>query len=136
VQVWTLHGLSSTRADLEAVRNELRETRSKLQETRGSLAVVWQATKNLGEDRTERLGVLADSLRSVLARAEGEARLWQASYDNFDQRFADNDKAIRTVTNAMRSMYTRLEGQRSRLDVLERSDRTHTSAIDALSRTR
>jgi len=136
VQVWILHGLSSTRADLANVRSELNETRSELKETRSSLGVVWQATKGLGEDRTERLGLLADSLRGVLERAEGEARLWQASYASFNQRFADNDKAIRTMTSGMRSMYTRFEGQRSRLDALERSDRTHTFAIEALSRTR
>ena len=136
VQVWILHGLSSTRADLANVRSELKETRSELKETRSSLGVVWQATKGLGEDRTERLGLLADSLRGVLERAEGEARLWQASYASFNQRFADNDKAIRTMTSGMRSMYTRFEGQRSRLDALERSDRMHTSAIEALSRTR
>jgi hypothetical protein len=129
VQGWFLHRLSSMRADLANVRSELKETRS-------SLAVVWQATNRLGEDRTERIGLLADSLRGVLERAEGEARLWQASYASFDQRFADSDKAIRTMTSGMRSMYTRIEGQRSRLDALERLDRTHTSAIQALSRTR
>jgi hypothetical protein len=136
VQVWILHGLHSMRADLADVRSELKETRSSLKETRSSLGVVWQATQRLGEDRTERLGALADSLRGVLERAEGAARLWQASYDSLGQRFADSDKAIRTMTSGMRSVYTRLESQRSRLDALERSDRTHTSAIEALSRTR
>ena len=136
VQLWILHGQHRMRADLAHVRSELKETRSSLKETRNSLGVVWQATKNLGEDRSERIGVLADSLRVVLQRAEGEAQLWQASYASFGQRFADNDKAIRTVTNGMRSVYTRLEGQRSRLDALERSDRTHSFAIEALSRTR
>jgi hypothetical protein len=129
VQVRIIHGQSRMRAELADVRSELKETRS-------SLGVVWQATKNLGEDRSERIGVLADSLRGVLQRAEGEAQLWQASYASFGQRFADNDKAIRTMTSGMRSVYTRLEGQRSRLDALERSDRTHTFAIEALSRTR
>jgi hypothetical protein len=129
VQFRIIHGQSRMRAELADVRSELKETRS-------SLGVVWQATKNLGEDRSERIGVLADSLRVVLQRAEGEAQLWQASYASFGQRFVDNDRAIRTMTNGMRSVYTRLEGQRSRLDALERSDRTHTFAIEALSRTR
>jgi hypothetical protein len=129
VQGWILHRLSSMRAELAVVRNELKETR-------GSLGVVWQATNRLGEDRTERIGLLADSLRGLLERAEGDARLWLASYATFGQRFADNEKAIRSMTSGMRTLYTRLEAQRSRFDALERSDRTHTSAIEALSRTR
>jgi chromosome segregation ATPase len=127
MQAWFLRGLGK-------VRNDVAELNASLKETRNSLGVVWQATKRLDEDRTDRLSSLADSLRSVLDRAEGEARLWEASYSTFGQRLTHNDKAVQSVTNGMRAVYTRLEGQRSRIDALERSDRMHTTAVEALAR--
>ena len=127
VQLWIIHGLSAMRTDLADVRGKLKETRS-------SLAVVWQATTRLGEDHTERVSVLVDSLRGTLEQAQREAQFWQTNRAAYRKRLSDNDRAMRTMTNAWRTLYTRLEGQRYRLDALERTDRTHASAIEALNR--
>jgi hypothetical protein len=80
------------------------------------------------------VSALADSLRSALEQAQDEARLLEASRASYGKRLADNDKAMKTMTNGVRAVYTRLEGQRSRLDALERTDRAHTYQIEGLNR--
>jgi hypothetical protein len=131
VQGWTIHGLVRARKDLV-------EVDTRLAEARNSLGLVWESTKRLDADRMARLGSLADSIRAVLEYAQGEVRLWEATYANLGQKL---DANARNAASTMRVVNTRLDGfarmdqtQRSRLEALERQDRTHGSAFEALSR--
>jgi hypothetical protein len=131
VQGWTVHGLVRARKDLVDVDTRLAEARN-------SLGLVWESTKRLDADRMARLGSLADSIRAVLEYAQGEVRLWEATYANLGQQLEAN---ARNSAGTLRVVNTRLDGfaradqtQRSRLEVLERQDRTHITAFEALSR--
>jgi chromosome segregation ATPase len=131
VQGWLLHDL----------RGQLTDVSTRLEEAHSSLSLVWESTKRLDEDRMARLGLLADSIRSVFDYAKGEVRLWEASYANLGQRVDKNDNAIVKMASAMRTTNTRLDvfgradlSQRTRLDALERQSFTNSSAVEALSR--
>ena len=131
VQGWLLHDL----------RNQLGDVSTRLEEAHSSLSLVWESTKRLDEDRMARLGLLADSIRSVLQYAQGEVRLWEASYATLGQRIESNDNAIGKMANALRSASARADGfarmdnsQRTRLEALERQSLTNSSAVEALVR--
>lgn len=139
LQAWTIHRLARVRTDLSAAR-------ANLQEARGSLSMLWETTNRLDEDQLARLALLADSIRSVFAYAQGEIRLWEAAYYAQEQRLnehtgriARNGEAITRMTTALRTSNTRAdelarvdEAQHSRLDQLERQDRTQLSLLEVL----
>jgi len=130
-QGWLLY---ETRSDLNALRATVGQAQT-------SLGQVWESTKQLDADRMARLALLADSIRSVFDYAQGEVRLWEASYSTLGQRLDENVNTLTRMSNGMRSLNTRLEGfaradvaQRTRLEALERYDRTQSTAFEALAR--
>jgi uncharacterized coiled-coil protein SlyX len=141
LQAWTLHRLARVRTDLAVAG-------AGLEEARGSLGMLWATTNRLDEDQMARLALLADSIRSVFAYAQGEVHLWEAAYYAQEQRLgenagriASNGEAITRMATAVRTVNTRLDefarvdvAQRSRLDALERQDRTQGSLVEALAR--
>jgi DNA anti-recombination protein RmuC len=123
---------------LYKTRTELAHVNVKLDEARSSLGLLWQSTKRMDEDQVARLALLADSIRSVLGYAQGEVRLWEASFANLQQRI---DESGRGSTKELKSLSKRLDtfaradvAQRTRLEALERQDYMHSSAVEALSR--
>jgi chromosome segregation ATPase len=72
-------------------------------------------------------------------------RLWDAAYSTLENRVDENARTTArgdtAILKSMRGLNTRLEvaaradlAQRSRLDALERQDRTHSYAVEALLR--
>ena len=123
---------------LYKTRTELAHVNVKLDEARSSLGLLWQSTKRMDEDQVARLALLADSIRWVLGYAQGEVRLWEATYTTLQQRLDDGG---RTSTKALKALNTRIDGfaratlaARNRIDALERQDYMHSSAVEALVR--
>lgn len=102
------------------VRGDLADLRTRLEQSHSSLDQVSELAKGLDQDRMGRLGLLADSIRSVFDYAQGQVQLWS-------QRLDENDMARDGLERAD-------QAQRTRLDALERQDRTHSYAFEALSR--
>lgn len=140
VQGWTIQRLNTLRSDISAAG-------TRLEEARGSLAMLWATTNRLDEDQMVRLAMLADSIRSVFAYAQGEIRLWEAAYYAHDQRLRENAaritgnaEALTRLTTGLRAANNRVDdlasagaAQRSRLEALEREDQAHGSVLDRLA---
>src|SRR5262245_2678970 len=120
VQGWLYYG----------VRRDLGEQRTRLEQTHTELAQVWESAKGLDQDRMERLNLLADSLRSALDSAQSKVNQWEESYANLEQRLDTKFRSASTTSRTSRGDPAGL----SRLDALERQDRTHRYAFEALSR--
>lgn len=116
------------------VRGDLADLRTRLEQAHKSLGQVWESAQGLDQDRMGRLGLLADSIRSVFDYTQGQVQQWDTTYANLGQRLDENDNA-RGVVNTRLDGFARADQvQRSRLDALERNDRTHSFAFEALSR--
>jgi hypothetical protein len=115
------------------VRRDLAEQRTRLEQTNTELAQVWESAKGLDQDRMAQLALLADSLRSMLDSAQSKVELWEETYATMEQRLDDKYRSISTTSPAPRTSRSDPAGL-SRLDALERQDRTHRYAFEALSR--
>jgi hypothetical protein len=111
VQGWLLHG---ARRDLAALRKGL-------ELTHGSLGLVWESSKKIDQDWTGQLAQLNDSIRSMRDYTQIAVQ----------QRLEENERAVNTRLED----FTRGEQLRlARFDALERQDRVHSSAFEALLR--
>jgi hypothetical protein len=110
-----------------SVTRELAEQRSRLEQTNQALTQSWEATKGLDQDRMRSLAVLADSVRSELQATQDQARLWEKTYANLEQRM---DQRYRSLARVVRIDPL----GRARLEALERQDRTQRSALESLER--
>jgi hypothetical protein len=102
-----------------SVRAELADMHARVEQAHDALAQVWESAKGLDEDRMGQLTQLADSLRTAFDYAQLQAQQLDADHAN------GGNARLEGLENAV---------ERERMDALERRDRTHSMAFEALSR--
>jgi len=124
-QIWVV-------SELLGLRDRLAAERAELDQARISLGLLWEITERLDEEQIVRLGELTDSIRAVLAYAQGEVRLWETAYYAQEQRLDEEAARVASNMQAIARLHSAAQMASNRLDELARTDIAYAARVYAL----